>query len=258
MREAIRNELLEIAENDYKKFSSALMPGVDNMLGVRLPVLRKMAGEIAKSDWRQELTFSEDIYFEETMLRGMVIGSARMELDELLAYITGFVPLINNWSVCDSFCSGLKLVRKNRNEVWEYLERFLCSEKEFEVRVGLIILLDHYVKCDSEGRKISRKRIVTTEDMISEDESCGQYTERILSVLNRRYEQGYYAQMAAAWTMAEMFCTFPASTMRVLENSSMDDFTYRKTIQKICESKTPSAEVKSLLRFSLTKSSAMI
>lgn len=248
MRESIRNELLEIAENDYKKFSAALMPGVDNMLGVRLPVLRKMADGIAKTDWKSELAYSEDIYFEETMLRGMVIGSAKMELAELLEYMTGFIPLINNWSVCDSFCSGLKTIRKNRAEVWEYLQRYLTSDKEFEIRVGLIILLDHYVKCDSEGMKISRKRIITTEDMTDMKEECGEYTQRILKALDRSYDQGYYARMAAAWTMAEVFCTFPAAATKVIQNSKMDDFTYKKTLQKICESRTPSEEVKSVIR----------
>jgi len=51
-----------------------------------------------------------------------------------------------------------------------------------------------------------------------------------------------------AWTIAEAFCTFPYKTMKTLEQSKMDDFTYKKAVQKICESRIPSDEVKKMLR----------
>lgn len=248
MRESIRNELLEISENDFKEFASALIPGIDNVLGVRLPVLRDMAKKIAKGDWRSELAVEDDIYFEEIMLRGMIIGYANSGIEETLEYMTGFIPRINNWSVCDSFCVSLKIVQKNRARVWEYIQEYIFSEKEFETRTGLIILLDHYIKCDADGNRISRLRSVTVDDVNNKEEAEGEYIEKVLAVLDRKYEQGYYAQMAAAWTMAEAFCTFPYITMNVLKNSKMDDFTYKKTLQKICESKIPSDEIKNIIR----------
>ncbi len=73
MREEIREELKKLGEPEYQKFSGSLIPasGRGELLGVRLPVLRKYAGELAKGDWRAELSQKEDLYFEETMLRGM-------------------------------------------------------------------------------------------------------------------------------------------------------------------------------------------
>ena len=35
----IRKRLLDLAEPEYQKFSSSLLPGVENVLGVRLPKL---------------------------------------------------------------------------------------------------------------------------------------------------------------------------------------------------------------------------
>ena len=43
----LREQLLELTEPKYMKFTSALMPGVENVLGIRLPVLRSIAKEIA-------------------------------------------------------------------------------------------------------------------------------------------------------------------------------------------------------------------
>ena len=73
----LRDQLLELQEPKYMKFTAALMPGVENVLGIRLPVLRKIARQIAAGDWRTYLAEAEDFYFEERMLQGLVIGCAR-------------------------------------------------------------------------------------------------------------------------------------------------------------------------------------
>ncbi len=69
------------------KFTAALMPGVENVLGIRLPVLRKIARQIAAGDWRTYLAEAEDFYFEERMLQGLVIGCARCTPAEKLEHV---------------------------------------------------------------------------------------------------------------------------------------------------------------------------
>ena len=46
MREKIRKELEIIAEENYRIFAAKLIPNIDNLLGVRLPKLRKIAKKI--------------------------------------------------------------------------------------------------------------------------------------------------------------------------------------------------------------------
>ena len=48
----VREYILKLAENSNKKFAEKLNPGVENVLGLRLPDLRKLAIEIARSDWK--------------------------------------------------------------------------------------------------------------------------------------------------------------------------------------------------------------
>jgi len=122
----IREQLLELAEDEYKKFSSSLLPGIDNLLGVRLPALRKIAKQIAKKDWRNYLENANDIYFEEIMLQGMVLGYINEDdIENVLGYIVDFVPKISNWSICDSFCVGLKMTNKNKERIWDFLQQYL-------------------------------------------------------------------------------------------------------------------------------------
>ena len=116
MRDEIRRQLVERAETKYRDFSSSLIPKSKPLLGVRLPVLRKLAKDVIKNmDWKREIGSYEgqyeDIYFEEVMLRGMIIGygTRKEEAEEALQLLKNFIPHIDNWSVCDSFCNILPL-----------------------------------------------------------------------------------------------------------------------------------------------------
>lgn len=61
-RRQLRERIEALAEPEFQKFSASLIPGVNRLLGVRLPVLRNLArevagGELAGSCWKiQPLT----------------------------------------------------------------------------------------------------------------------------------------------------------------------------------------------------------
>lgn len=54
-KEAVRERLQELADLKYQEFHSKLLPGIDNILGVRVPQLRNLAKEIAHGDWESFL-----------------------------------------------------------------------------------------------------------------------------------------------------------------------------------------------------------
>ncbi len=247
MRQDIRTQLENMAEVDYQTFSAALVPGVENMLGIRLPKLRALAKQIVKSDWKNAL-LEEDVYFEERMLRGMVLSYGSKDTEEMFPLIKEFIPLVNNWSVCDSVFMGMDIFQQDRERTFAFIEPYLCSHKEFEVRVALIIMMQHLLKCDDKGRKIARLRKVEEKDLLNASEVKGLYVDRVLREVDRVDTKAYYASMAASWLIAEAFCCFPSCTYKYLQNNSLDDRTYNKGIQKITESRIPTDEVKNLLR----------
>lgn len=223
MNERIRDELLKLSEEKYREFSSRLIPGVDNILGVRLLHLRKIAKKIAKKDWRKYLKNANDTHFEEVMLQGMVIGYVNdSNIEEILVYIKNFIPKINNWSVCDSFSSGLKITNKNKEIVWEFLKKYLSSEEEYEVRFAVVMLLNYYI-----------------------DE---EYIRKVLKELNKVNHNGYYVKMAVAWAVSICYVKFEDITLEYLNNNNLDDFTYNKSLQKICESLKVDKERKFLIK----------
>ena len=188
----LKDKLFELSDEKYKKFHSGLCPNTDNIIGVRLPKLREIAKEIAKGDWKDFLATSSNDYYEEVMINGLVIAYAKCDVDEKLNYIESFVPKIDNWAICDSFCNSLKFVNKNKEKVWEFIQPYLKSNKEFEIRFAVVIILNYYI----------------TED----------YIDLVLETLDEVKHEGYYVKMAVAWAISLCFVKFEEKTMNYLKN----------------------------------------
>lgn len=222
MPTTVKQQLISLAEENYRNFASKLVPGTDNILGVRRPLLRKLAKTIAKATGRDYLQLAPQEYFEELMLQALLINELECSLLERLAYITDFVPKINNWSVCDTFCNSLKFTKTNKKVVWDLMQAYFAREQEFEVRFAVVMCLEYYLE--------------------------EEYLEAVLFRLDQIQHPGYYVKMAVAWALATCFAKFPIRTKLYLANNSLDDFTYNKTLQKIIESYRVPTSVKAEIR----------
>lgn len=223
--ETIRKRIIELADSKYKDFHSSLCPNTNNIIGVRIPILRNLAKELIKEiNWQDYLDNAWDNYYEEVMLQGMIIAliSQKQDIDIIIKYIDNFVPKIDNWAMCDTFCTGLKITEKNLEYMWKYIQKYIKSNKEFEIRFAVVMMLDYFIK--------------------------EEYIDNVLEILNSIKNKKYYVQMAIAWAISIAFIKFKDKTMKFLENNLLDDFTYNKSIQKIIESYRVDEEIKEKLR----------
>lgn len=226
----IREALLNASETDYKEFNAKLLPGVANILGVRLPKLRELAKQAAKKEpelylAEMERAVSEEadtLYYEEYLIFGLVIGYAKLTDERRTYWLDRFVPVINNWGVCDSCCMTYKWMKKDLSYWWKYIWKWYESDTEFGVRFALVCMLDHFV-----------------DDV---------YYKSVLEACGNMRQEGYYAKMAAAWAVSVCFVKYPEETFAFLETDTMDVFTHNKAIQKTCESFRVSPEMKSRIR----------
>ena len=79
----IKQQLSALAEEQYQQFSCKLIPGADNILGVRIPQLRSMAKKLAKEDWAGFLAVADESSHEMLILQGLVIGFAKTDLETI-------------------------------------------------------------------------------------------------------------------------------------------------------------------------------
>lgn len=230
--DAVRKHIFTLADEKYREFHSALVPGEDSIIGVRIPVLRKYAKELYSS-WKgtggELITLIGDEYYEEIMLQGMITGMQKVPADvsqeELFSMIKGFVPKISNWAVCDTFCAGLKQVKKCREQTYGFLRSYLNSDKEYEIRFGLVMLLDYYT-----------------------DEEHLRDIFDICEDIRGMCRKFYYVSMAAAWLLSICFVRFYDETRAFMSDCSLDDLTYNRALQKARESLRITAEQKKELQ----------
>ena len=179
----------------------------------------KISKELAKGNWQN---YKDNLYYEEIMIQGLVIGYAKLEPEKRLEFLREFVPKIDNWGICDIVCSNLKFIKQNKELVWEFIQPYLNSDKEFEIRFGVVILLNYFI----------------------EDE----YIDRVLLILDKIKHDGYYAKMAIAWALSVCFVKYWDKTFEYFKTSNLEKWTYNKTIQKTCESYRITQDKKNLLR----------
>lgn len=210
----VREHLLALSVNSNKAFAEKLNPGVDNVLGLRLPDMRKLAVQIAKSDWKAYLATAPSFYMEERMLQGLVLGYVKPDddIESYLSYVTRFVKIINSWSVCDSFkfAGTGKYLSVHSDRIWEYLKSFILSDKEYEIRFGVVMTMKYFI-----------------------DES---HIDELFGFYDNITHDAYYVKMAVAWAISFCFVAYPEKTMEYLKRAKLDDFTYNKAIQKTIES----------------------
>lgn len=209
----IREELERLADKEYKEFHSALLPTVDRdrIIGVRLPQLRAIAARIKRAGPKGTLPeLPQGDTLEETLVRGFVIAGADMPLEEHLKAVAGFVPEIDCWSVCDSFVTSLKFVKKDRERVWEFIQPYFESDRTYDIRFAAVMSLAYF--------------------------KDGEYVPRVFEKFDKIENDDYYVKMAVAWAVSVFFVNAREETRRYLENNRLDDFTFNKSLQKIIES----------------------
>lgn len=200
----IREKLFELKEENYQKFSSRLVVSKYELLGVRLPYLRKLAKELDENYLNQEHK-----YFEEIMLEGMIIGNFK-DISKTLKQLSIFVSKIDNWSICDSFCSSLKITKKYPKQVFKFIKKYQNSKLEFEKRFLLVMLLNYYVNDD--------------------------YIDDIFLIIQKIDKTEYYVKMAVAWLLSICYLSYENKVIEYLIHGKLDAFTINKTISKICDS----------------------
>lgn len=219
----LRDRLYELSDEKYKEFHMNLCPNVNNIIGVRIPKLRELAKEVAKENSIEFLEKYKCEFYEEKMIYGLVIGYMKADFGCRLKYLDKFVPMIDNWAICDSCCATYKFTNKNLDEMFKYLQKYIKSKSEFEVRFAVIMLMDYYIKDNK-------------------------YIDDVFKIYDNIKLDKYYVKMAIAWAISVAFIKNEEKTRNYLNNNSLDKFTFNKALQKIIESNVVSKETKEEMR----------
>lgn len=214
--------LEESSDPGYRDFNARLIPYNGKMYGVRLPVLRKIAKTIMKGDWH---SFMEEPSgsFEQSMIRALIIGSAKMGSDERLDRLLEFIPEVDNWAVCDTLCGGFIVdSEESAVKLWHICIELLGTGKEFPMRVGAVMMLSHFID--------------------------DHHIEDVLNAICRTASSGYYYDMGAAWALSYCYISYPEITEKILFSGCASMELMGLTVKKVRESRRVDAEDKERLK----------
>lgn len=218
----ISEELFTLQDTEYQVFQSKLMPTIppETVIGVRTPLLRKLAKELAGTPQAEHFLQSlPHRYYEENNLHAFLIEKIR-DYDTALAETERFLPYINNWATCDCFCP--KVFAKHKEELLISIRRWLDSGKLYTVRYAIGMLMRYYL-----------------------DEN---FQPDYLAWVAGVHSEEYYLNMMRAWYFATALAKQPDAVLPWLTDRRLDVWTHNKTIQKAVESYRISPERKQQLR----------
>ena len=212
------------------------------VLGVHIPDMKRVARELfnkgnsAEIIRRFEQTPSETLAYEEMVVWGFLINQQKQTLDERLAMVARFVPAMDNWAVCDCWCSNAKWMAKaDKEALWAFLEPYFNSEREFEVRFAVISAMCYFLDVEWLDRVFDRLNNLDFNHIKSEYKTVKRKPETV----QEGSVQGaapYYVCMGVAWLLATALAKFPDRTRRFANNSQLPDDVIKLYVRKARES----------------------
>lgn len=220
----ITDGLFALKDENYRRFHAKLIPDIpiDNIIGVRTPVLRKYAKEVAKLP--EANIFLESLphsYYEENNLHGALLSLLYpKDIIAFMEQLERFLPYVDNWATCDMLSP--KIFKKHLPYVYERVQKWLQSDAVYTIRFGIVTLLGFYLDNAFEP-------------------------EMLQLVANVRSEE-YYVNMVVAWYFSMALVKQYDATLPYIQNRVLEPWTHNKSIQKAIESRRIPQETKAYLR----------
>ena len=206
---AITQRLFSLADEGYRQFQTPLLPSVapECIIGVRTPVLRKLAKELAGT--AEAEAFLRDLphaYYEENNLHAFLI-ERETDFKTCINKLNNFLPYVNNWATCDGMKP--KVLKTKPQELLEQIKIWLKSKNTYTVRYAINLLMSYY---------------------LDDDFSPG----HLLLVANIKSEE-YYINMMRAWFFATALAKQYDEAVKFIKTYILKPWVHNKTIQKALE-----------------------
>lgn len=207
-------------EERYRNGHLRVINALDDVriLGVHIPELKKLANELSGRPDAADLIASFEaeslkgtLCFEEKLVWGLMINAIKATQEHKLALLKAFVPVMDNWAVCDTICCNIKWI-KEKNALWEYLQPYFESDKEFEVRFAIVMSMIFFLEPETFSQVTCRLDSLDFSKIRSEYSSPKEAKISGEAKGVAKGERPYYVRMAVAWLLATALAKLPDQT----------------------------------------------
>ena len=218
----ILDELFSLQDEEYREFNSKLIPTVskENVIGIRIPVLRKYEKEIRNSEKAKEFLNSlPHKYTEEYNLHALLLENIKSYEDTIKA-LNDFLPFVDNWATCDIM--SIKIFKKYLDILPGQLDIWLNSSHTYTIRFAIKMYMSYYL-----------------------DEN---FDVAYMTKISKIQSDEYYVNMMLSWYFATALAKQYKTAIKFLEENKLSQWVHNKTIQKAIESYRITDEQKTYLK----------
>ena len=219
-------EIKQVAKQLSRKGGEVVMPdGTHRICANGTEVIRAF-----------EAVQSESLCYEETVIWGYLINLEKCSLDECLTMLVRYVPVLDNWAVCDSYCAHAKwMVRADKEALWAFLERWFDSEREFEVRFAVVVSMCYFLNKGWLDRVFQRLNGLKLGRIKSEYKTV-KGKPKVAQQCTVQGAEPYYVRMGVAWLLATALAKFPDQTRAYVRSSNLPEDVVKLYVRKARES----------------------
>ena len=142
------------------------------------------------------------------------------DFDECVREVNRFLPYVDCWPVSDQ--ASPKVFSKNHDKLLPYIKKWISSEHVYTARFGIRMLMNEFLGDD--------------------------FKKEYLSLVANKKGDDYYLKMMVAWYFATALAKKYDETIVYFEKHLLDEWVFKKAIQKAIESYRVSDEHKEYLK----------
>ena len=133
------------SEEKYRSFHSRLTRSKYTINGIRVPILRKYAKEIAKSKDVTDFLMQKPQCYEQCMLKGLLITYLKLDDNDFFPLLERYIREIDDWALTDVVCSNIH--RKNEAYL-EKVREYAGSKDIWFARWGIVAIMVNFFDKD--------------------------------------------------------------------------------------------------------------
>ncbi len=187
-----------------------------DVLGMHSPDMKEVAKKLAREDGEGliaafEAAVPSELCYEETAVWGFMINMVKCPAERKFEMLEKYVPVMDNWGVCDSYVSHAKWMKKvSPDALLAWIDKWFRSSREFEVRFAIVVSMCYLLdsRLDEVFKRLDR---IDFTGIKSEYTSVKRRPAEIQSGCVVGHEP-YYVRMAVAWLLATSLAKHPDRT----------------------------------------------
>ncbi len=210
------------------------------VLGMHSPEMKEVAKKLERENGEEwiasfETSIPSKLCYEEMAVWGYIINFMKCPAERKFGMLERYVPVLDNWGVCDSYVSHAKWMKKvYPDELLAWLDKWFRSCREFEVRFAVVVSMCYLLdsKLDEVFARLDALDFfsIVSDYRHSKSRPTDVQSGHVLG------PEPYYVRMAVAWLLATALAKHPDETRAYVRNCNLPPDVLRLYTRKARES----------------------